>query len=339
MIEHQAEQLLENFTGHKPDSIRALAQSGSSRINFMARSGGQDYIITYNSKRRENEAFFYLSGIFKALNLNTPEIFAISEDRKLYIQEFLGAHTLSEILQAEGLTDRVKALVKQTLTKLYQLQTETSDKVDYSKTFEYQRYDALPVMNDLFYFKSFIADVLEMPYHKSELLKEFIAIATLVESLEPKVLMLRDFQSRNIMVNNSDETYFIDYQSAMKGPAMYDVVSLLFQAKADFPDDFKTEMLEHYLSHHRDAHTRQKLRHTVEPIKLMRFLQVLGAYGFRGLIQKKPHFLSSIGIGIKNLGQLAETWKGMDHYPELKSLIMNLKSAETQQNINSAIRP
>ena len=43
------------------------------------------------------------------------------------------------------------------------------------------------------------------------------------------------------LVNDINEVFFIDYQAAMEGPALYDVVSFLFQAKANFSENFKNE--------------------------------------------------------------------------------------------------
>src|SRR5690606_30926395 len=236
------------FIGESAQDLVLLAQSGSARKNFVGQTTDKKYIITSNANIAENESFFYFSNLFSGLHLNTPEILKISDNRKMYVQEFLGAQTLSEIIADEGFNARTEALVKQTLTKLAELQRKTQTGVDYTKTFEYEKYDSLPITNDLFYFKSFVADVLEIPYHKSSLLKEFRKLTDQLEGLEPQGLMIRDFQSRNIMVNESDEVFFIDYQSAMQGPLMYDVVSFLFQAKANFPKEFKEEMLRHYFS-------------------------------------------------------------------------------------------
>ena len=173
MSMENAKLFFEEFIGEKSLDFYSLAQSGSARKNFVGSTPNQQYIITENENIPENESFFYFSEIFSGLNLNTPKIFKISEDRKIYIQEYLGKHTLSEIIEKEGLNERTKSLVRQTLEKLFQLQTSTEGKIDYSKTFEYESYDEFPVTNDLFYFKSFIADVLEIPYHKATLLKEF----------------------------------------------------------------------------------------------------------------------------------------------------------------------
>ena len=332
-----AKLFFEEFIGEKSLDFYSLAQSGSARKNFVGSTPNQQYIITENENIPENESFFYFSEIFSGLNLNTPKIFKISEDRKIYIQEYLGKHTLSEIIEKEGLNERTKSLVRQTLEKLFQLQTSTEDKIDYSKTFEYERYDEFPVTNDLFYFKSFIADVLEIPYHKATLLKEFKKLTSEIENCGPTGLMIRDFQARNIMVDDQDAVFFIDYQSAMKGPLMYDVISFLYQAKANFPEDFREEMLSYYFSIWKDENTVKELKNSAKTIQLIRFMQVLGAYGFRGLIQRKPHFISSIDKGIENLEELAGSWDGTQYYPELKKLITALKSNSVQNKIKTIL--
>ncbi|GAB0155087.1 hypothetical protein CHRYSEOSP005_03470 [Chryseobacterium sp. Alg-005] len=336
MNSENAKRFFENYTGKKSSEFITLAQSGSARVNFLAKAE-KDYIVTYNENILENESFFYFSEIFEHLSLNTPRIFAISDDRKIYIQEFLGENTFSEIIAKEGLTDRVKNLVGQTLQKLYQLQTKTAGKIDYSKTFEYQNYDELPVTHDLYYFKNFVADVLELEYHKSTLLKEFKKIACLIESLEPTGLMIRDFQARNILVNDQDDVAFIDYQSAMKGPLMYDVISFLFQAKANFPEDFQNEMVKFYIQQFENENIQNQLKASVKPIQMMRFLQVLGAYGFRGLIQRKQHFIASIEKGIDNITHFAQSWEQMKEYPELEKVIQQLALEQTRLKIDSIV--
>lgn len=339
MTSENAKRFFENQLRKKSTEFITLAQSGSARVNFLASTDTEKYIITYNENIPENESFLYYSEVFSALRLNTPHILAVSDDRKMYVQEFLGAQTLSEVIAKENTSSHVKALVQQTLEKLFQLQIQTQGKIDYSKTFEYESYDELPVTHDLYYFKNFVADVLELEYNKSTLLKEFKQIATLIENLEPKGIMIRDFQARNIMVNEENKVSFIDYQSAMKGPLMYDVISFLYQAKADFPEDFKNEMLEFYISQFENPEVKDQLKNSIQPIQMMRFLQVLGAYGFRGLIQRKQHFMASLDKGIQNITQFAASWEEMNNYPELNKVIQQLTSEKTQLNIEQILNP
>ncbi|PWN65412.1 aminoglycoside phosphotransferase family protein [Chryseobacterium viscerum] len=337
MTSENAKRFFENHLGKKSSEFVTLAQSGSARVNFLATVTSEKYIITYNENIPENESFLYYSKIFSELSLNTPTILAVSEDRKMYIQEFLGQDTLSEVIAKEQLSPIVRSLVKQTLEKLFRMQIQTQGKIDFSRTFEYESYDELPVIHDLYYFKNFVADVLELEYNKSTLLKEFKKIVILIENIEPKGIMIRDFQARNIMVDEKNEVSFIDYQSAMKGPLLYDVISFLFQAKANFPEDFKQEMLDFYIQQFENPETRIQLRNAVMPIQMMRFLQVLGAYGFRGLIQRKQHFMTSLEKGIQNITQFADSWEQMNNYPELKKVIQQLTSERTKQKIEEII--
>ncbi|MBW7675563.1 aminoglycoside phosphotransferase family protein [Chryseobacterium chendengshani] len=338
MTFENAKRFFENHFGGKSTEFVTLAQSGSARVNFRAQNQTGNYIITYNENIRENDSFLYFSRVFSDLNLNTPKVLKVSDDRKMYIQEYLGNHTLSEIISKENLSENVESLVKQTLENLFELQTKTQKQIDFTQTFEYESYNELPVTHDLYYFKNFIADVLELEYHKSTLLKEFKEIVNLIENLEPKGLMIRDFQARNIMVNNQNEVSFIDYQSAMKGPLMYDVISFLFQAKANFPENFKNRMLEFYIQQFENKETQFQLKKSVKPIQLMRFLQVLGAYGFRGLIQRKQHFITSIDKGIENLKEFSDDWENMKNYPELKKVIKQLSLEKTKLKIEEILQ-
>ncbi|WP_159472995.1 aminoglycoside phosphotransferase family protein [Chryseobacterium sp. 18068] len=337
MTSQNAKRFFENHFGEKSTQFVTLAQSGSARVNFLVQNQTGKYIITYNENIDENESFLYFSELFSELNLNTPRIFSVSDDQKMYIQEFLGEKTFSEIITEEGLSENVKTLIKQTLRQLFELQEKTNGRIDFQKTFEYESYDELPVMHDLYYFKNFVADVLELEYHKSSLLKEFKEIINLIENLEPKGIMIRDFQARNIMVNDDNKVSFIDYQSAMKGPLMYDVISFLFQAKANFPENFKNEMLEFYIQQFEDKENQSQLRNSVKPIQMMRFLQVLGAYGFRGLIQRKQHFIASIEKGIQNITEFSQNWEMINNFPELRKVIDQLSSEKTKLKIKDIL--
>ncbi|KIA84953.1 aminoglycoside phosphotransferase [Kaistella solincola] len=333
----EAQSFLENFLGAKTGNFYLLEQSGSARRNFIGSINDEKYVVTFNENIPENKAFFYFSTVFSELDLNTPKILKISEDQKLYVQEFVGQQTLSEIIASEGQTEHVEKLAKSALFQLAETQKKTQNTLDFSRTFEYKEYGELAINNDLFYFKSFIADVLELPYHKSTLLQEFKTLILKIEKLEPRGIMIRDFQARNIMVNERDEVFFIDYQSAMEGPLMYDVVSFLFQAKANFSAEFKAKMLEYYYSLWDDEVKKSQLKNSLQYLQLIRFLQVLGAYGFRGLIQRKAHFLDSLNLGISNLQSFSVSFEEMQNYPELFSLIQSLSTQHTQSKINSLL--
>ena len=79
------------------------------------------------------------------------------------------------------------------------------------------------------------------------------------------------------------------------------------------------------------------LKNAVKPLQLIRFMQVLGAYGFRGLVQRKPHFISSVHLGIENLYQFSQNWEEMKNFPELQKIIVALKTDFINEKIERII--
>jgi hypothetical protein len=136
------------------------------------------------------------------------------------------------------------------------------------------------------------------------MLDDFDALSTYLTRTENKFFMFRDFQSRNIIVKN-EEVHFIDFQGGMKGALQYDVASLLWQAKAELNEVWKNQLLDYYMDQADTLLDKPIDRITFvsqyNGYVLIRLLQVLGAYGFRGLFERKAHFLASIPLALQNL--------------------------------------
>lgn len=99
--------------------------------------------------------------------------------------------------------------------------------------------------------------------------------------------------------------HFIDYQGGMRGAPQYDVASMLWQAKANLPDAWKNDLLNDYMTSFEEMVgqpiDRSIFHSQYNGYVMIRLLQVLGAYGFRGLFERKAHFLISIPMALKNL--------------------------------------
>lgn len=295
----------------EPVSIDVLPQSGSERRYF--RLHGQDgvsVIGTYGANVKENETFFYFSEHFNKKKLATPRILAASADRQYYLQEDFGDISLLNKLESGGFTDDVYQLFKKSLAELARLQVNGDDGLDYSQCLTNTEFGKQAIMADLLYFKYYFLDALRKPYDKQKLIDDFEALSNYLTHTEYKYFMFRDFQSRNIMVKQDGSVHFIDYQGGMKGAPQYDVASMIWQARANLPDEWKYNLLEDYIDAFENtigqSVNRNIFQNQYNGYVLIRLLQVLGAYGFRGLFERKAQFLTSIPLALKNLKEFFE---------------------------------
>ncbi len=296
--------LFENLKGKPADRIEKLPQSGSDRIYFRIYFEDETFIATYNNNIQENRTFINFTLHFRQKNLPVPEILAISDGVSIYIQEDLGTESLLDKLTQHGHNDYVYGLFQKSLKQLARIQVLGDKGLNYDWCLTAKEFGKQAILSDLLYFKYYFLDTLKQPYDKQAMLDDFEDLSTYLTRTPYKYFMFRDFQSRNIIVKN-DEVHFIDYQGGMHGALQYDVASMLWQAKAELSDEWKNSLLEYYMDEVDQLMdhpiNRSAFVHQYNGYVLIRLLQVLGAYGFRGFFQRKAHFLSSIPLALRNL--------------------------------------
>src|SRR5436190_8150797 len=306
-------QLYKKWNGEEVASLDVLPQSGSERRYFRLHGNNRSVIGTYGANIKENETFIYFSNHFRKKDLPVANILSVNDDISAYLQEDFGEISLLNILETEGFTEHAYSFFKKSLEALAGLQVNGDDGLNYNFCLTNTEFGKQAIMADLLYFKYYFLDALRRPYDKQRLIDDFEALSNYLTHTEYKYFMFRDFQSRNIMVRRplSIESTdgvsidFIDYQGGMKGAPQYDVASMLWQARAKLPDEWKQNLLTDYMNAFeklsnstldRDIFTSQYNGYV-----LIRLLQVLGAYGFRGLFERKAQFLTSIPLALKNL--------------------------------------
>lgn len=299
-------QVYKNWKGSAPKEVTVLPQSGSDRRYFRLQDEeGHTVIGTVGINIKENEAFIYFSNHFNKKNLPVPEILAINDDKTIYLQQDLGETSLLNVLEQKGYVPEVYELFKKSLENLAQLQILGNEGLNYDKCLTNKEFGKQAIMADLLYFKYYFLDALGKPYDKQNLIDDFEALSSYLSYTEYKFFMFRDFQSRNIILKEGTQPNFIDFQGGMRGAPQYDVASLLWQAKAALPDHWKTALLQEYMKAFEKVNGKpldcKVFTSQFNGYVLLRLLQVLGAYGFRGLFEHKAHFLTSIPLALKNL--------------------------------------
>lgn len=298
-------QLFKQYSKEEIVSIEKLPQAGSDRYYFRILTAHKSFIATYGSNIKENDAFIYFSDHFAKQGLSTAKVLFVSPAKDIYIQEDLGDLSLLDSLEKEGYTAESYTRYKRSLEQLALLQVKGDEGLDYSKCLTNASFGKQAIMADLLYFKYYFLDALGKPYDKQKLIDDFEALSNYLSHTEYKYFMFRDFQGRNIMIKDNETIHFIDYQGGMQGAPQYDVASLLWQARANLPDEWKQDLLQDYMNAFEklidQPINREVFKSQYNGYVLIRLLQVLGAYGFRGLFERKAHFLTSIPLALENL--------------------------------------
>lgn len=324
-IAEQVSNLFAEYSDENITSIDTLPQEGSERRYFRIVTSTTTFIATHGANLRENETFIYFSNHFYKKKLCTPKIFCVNTLKDIYIQEDFGSTSLLDKLEQHGFVYGMYDLFKRSLQQLVLLQVKGHEGLDYKKCLTNTSFGKQAIMADLLYFKYYFLDALRRPYDKQKLMEDFEALSNYLSHAEYKFFMFRDFQSRNILVRPGDSVHFIDYQGGMRGAPQYDVASLLWQARANLPDDWKHHLLEDYMNAFERAVEqpvdRDVFRSQYNGYVLIRLLQVLGAYGFRGLFERKAHFLTSIPLALQNLKSFFNSQSIGIGVPEFKKIL------------------
>lgn len=308
-----------------------ISGSGSNRQYYRIALENKTVIGVYGKDIAENKVFIEITTHFAAKGIKVPQILIVSEDFHYYILEDLGDCSLFSLLNPEKQPEEI---LKNCISQLPKIQFEAGSTLNYNICYPQKEFDFHTVFWDLNYFKYEFLKPTGIEFDELKLEQDFERMATLLLSHRSNTFMYRDFQSRNIMIKDN-EPYFIDYQGGRKGPIYYDLASFVYQAKAQYSKELKQNLIDTYINaaqQYIDIDST-KFKKTLSYFVLFRTLQTLGAYGFRGLVEHKAHFIQSIPFAIKNLSELlSET--DYSELPYLQHILNEVVSTYTEPFIN-----
>ena len=322
----------------EPELCAAMTGSASNRKYYRLSGAGNSCIGVVGTDARENEAFLEIAGHFRDKGINVPEVYAVSEDRLVYIQEDLGDDILFDMYRraqrcGEGV-EKVESLLCRTMSLLPKMQFDGAEGFDFSVCYPQPQFDSRMVLFDLNYFKYCFLKPSGLGFNEILLQDEFERFADSLTVEEDGTFMHRDFNARNVMICG-DEPYFVDFQGGRRGPVYYDVASFVWHARAGYPDATKQRMLDSYLES-LAAYCpvdRKVFVQTLDLFILFRLLQVLGAYGFRGLVEHKANFVTSIPAAISELRDMLERFSA--RYPYMVCVLGQMCALPRFENLPS----
>jgi aminoglycoside/choline kinase family phosphotransferase len=319
-----------DFFGREAVSLEPLYSHGSDRNITRIHSAADSSVIgIYNESTEENNAFVKFSEHFKSQGLNVPEIYYVSDDKKSYLMEDLGDTTLFKKISGDEVrfgSGNIE-LYKKAIGNLIRFQTEAGKSVDYRICYQFSEFGKENIEFDLNYFRQrFLDNFYKEKIDEQNLNRDLSFLTHKLLEEQRGHFLYRDFQSRNIMLHK-DNLYFIDYQSGRKGALQYDIASLLYDARADIPQELREELLEYYISEAKNAANVDAgmFRHYFWYFAMIRILQAMGAYGFLGIAKGKKRFLESIPFALKNINFILNNRVEKSEFSYLKNILSEIK--------------
>jgi hypothetical protein len=219
--------------------------------------------------------------------------------------------------------------MKLALQGLIEMQIHGSEHIDFSKSYPRAEFDKQSISWDLQYFKYLFLKPAAIAFDEQKLETDFDTLIGSLLQVPSQYFMYRDFQSRNIMINDNN-VWFIDYQGGRKGPLQYDVASLLFSPKSKLNSVQREVFFNFYLDKLQEKIeiNRSEFVQMFYLFALVRILQALGAYGFRGIIENKPGFKENISTAIQNIEYLFSNNLIGVKLPQIEAIVHLLKKSE-----------
>lgn len=309
------------------DTLATLSGDGSDRPFFRLTQGENSYLAVFPSPtvaraRDEAHATYLIGSHLRRSGVPVPAIYAYDQESGALLFEDLGNRLLYDEFQAGG-EAATEELYRQAVVMLADLQLGARAGFNSEWCWDTPRYDRQLMINreSNYFAAEFCAKFMGLAALPAGLSDEFVRLADRISQCPADFLLHRDYQSRNLMVAHG-KLRVIDFQGARFGPLAYDLASLVNDPYVTVSEEFKPQLIEHYLQRLATYISLDQDRFMEDywHIALQRNLQVLGAYAFLVQERGKEFFRPYITPALERLLTLLATMLAAD-YPVLLRLV------------------
>lgn len=287
-IQHHALELFKRADIAVSDlSIERLAGDASTRSYFrLVADGSNSYVLMVWDPFENPDQYPFLSvqGLLASHSILVPKVVSLWPEKGLVMLEDLGDYTLERRFEESLDFDLTRPFYEKAIDQLVKIHGLTalrdqSDCVAFRNAFDYDK-----LLWELNYAKKFFLQGLcecpDKPKTEKLLEKTFERVCKLL-SAQPRVLVHRDFHSRNIMIK-LNQTYIIDFQDARLGTVQYDLVSLLRDSYVDIKKEDEVELIGHFANQMEkqgmDCSLNAEFQEIYEMQSLQRALKACGSF-------------------------------------------------------------
>ena len=275
-------------------SISSASSDASFRKYFRIKTLEDSFIVMDAPPQNESiETFLKIRKILNRIEVNVPDIFEEDKALGFILMQDFGRDTYLDVLN----DDNQQRLYNDSIESLIQMQKFV--KKDFCQSY---------TNKILFYLLFLFIDWYLKKYKKIELSnKEYEELVTCFEEISKKVFsqekffVHRDYHSRNLMIQKSNNPGILDFQDALVGPITYDLVSLLKDAYIKWDEEIVLDHLVRYWEKAKSNNLITNLEFSnfykdFECMGIQRHLKILGIFARLSVRDKKNQYLENIPL-------------------------------------------
>jgi len=294
---------------NEPAERENLKGDGSDRQWYRLRMGPKSMILVDHGIRKTNQvdevdAFVNIGRYLFERGLPVPQIYEADTFAGYALLEDLGNDNLQSLVQQTDSIQRVAGLYQRVIDLLIKFSESGAAQFDTTWCYQTARYSKTMILEKecRYFVDAFLNACLGLKIKFADLKQEFEILAENALKHAVQGLMHRDFQSRNIIINE-DRIYFIDFQGARLGPFQYDLASLLIDPYVDLPQAIQTRLTAYAVEklQGRMKLDADKFERCYRFCCLSRNLQILGAFANLTCVKSKAHFAEYIPTAVRTL--------------------------------------
>ncbi|SEK75788.1 hypothetical protein SAMN05216262_102290 [Colwellia chukchiensis] len=317
MKQKRTVELLDWLTAHfNAQNIHLTPLTGDAgfRRYFRFSIHGRSYIaVDAPVKLSNNQAFVSVQQSLQQANINVPAIIALDLTHGFMCLSDFGDDLLATTLNQKNM----RHYYQLALTELNKMQGCPNAVLD-----ALPLYDEAFIRTELALFSQWLLiEHLDIELTLAEQAQLEHCFSLLVSAIveQPKVFMHRDYHSRNIMLLADDRLGIIDFQDAVKGPIIYDLVSLLRDCYLRWPNALIEPLLEDYRQRAQKlvpelSISKQQWQYWFDLTGLQRHIKASGIFARLHHRDNKPAYLADIPLTLRYIQDVSQ------QYPQLSFL-------------------
>ncbi|MBR57127.1 MAG: aminoglycoside phosphotransferase [Myxococcales bacterium] len=330
--------------GSLPNTAEALPPQASLRRYVRLGRGNESFIAMVLPELEKAEEigggqgagpFLTVQSYLHERGLSVPRVYGFDSDTSIIVLEDLGDWTFERGLfdsQAEELFqpgwNDLQIAYERAVDLLVEMKVATVDSAQHEGPWRDRAFDRTLLTGEWEHFLEYlVAEGCGLhDLAASTALRE--AGAQLVEQIldMPYVFTHRDYQSRNLMLG-ARGLVIIDFQDALMGPDVYDLVALLRDSYVSLPPTLVEYLLARYHEGLREGGinpgTLSELTNRFHLVSLHRKAKDAGRFVYIDRVKGNPDFLPHIPASIECVRVALQQGSGLEHLHELLGPVLD----------------